>query len=224
VGAREDPAAALGIPSRAQLFARLAELRRSASTEELAEIVGLHPNGVRIHLGALRAAGLITRERERQARGRPRDMWKVSDALPTTHARHDYVDLSRWLASAIAHGTTGIRAVEQAGRRIGRELVPRHAPGKPAERLTNALSELGFAPRSAEDNGVTVRFRLCNCPYDDVVAEQREVVCALHRGVTQGLLDACYPGSRLELFEPRGSRGEECLVTIGKPRERAPAQ
>ena len=212
---------ALGIPSRAQLFARLAELRRPASTEELAEVVGLHPNGVRVHLGVLHAAGLIARERERQARGRPRDMWTVvSDALPAEHARHAYVDLSRWLASAIAHRATGIRMVERAGRRVGRELVPRDAHGKPAERLAHALSELGFAPRNAEDDGAMVRFRLCNCPYDEVVAGQREVVCALHRGVTRGLLDACYPGSRLALFEPRSSRDEECLLAIGKPRER----
>ena len=44
------PRGALAQPTRACLFARLGELFPSAGTDELAAHLGLHPNGVRIHL------------------------------------------------------------------------------------------------------------------------------------------------------------------------------
>jgi predicted ArsR family transcriptional regulator len=45
---------ALAQPTRARLFTMLRDLRRPASTEELAERLALHPNGVRLHLARLR--------------------------------------------------------------------------------------------------------------------------------------------------------------------------
>src|SRR5689334_17563407 len=80
---------ALAQPTRARLFALLRDLRRPAGTEELAERLTLHPNGVRVHLERLRKAGLVARERNRQARGRPRDMWVIaSDARPSRSEEH----------------------------------------------------------------------------------------------------------------------------------------
>ena len=69
---------ALAQETRARLFALLVELRRSAGTDELADELGLHPNGVRNHLERMEQAGLVVRDRERRPRGRPRDRWSVS--------------------------------------------------------------------------------------------------------------------------------------------------
>ena len=62
------PDDALAQPTRARLFGLLAQLRRPAGTEELAARLDLHPNGVRVHLERLREAGMVARERTRQAR------------------------------------------------------------------------------------------------------------------------------------------------------------
>lgn len=50
------PRDALAQPTRARLFSLLAEFRRPIGTDELAREVGLHPNGVRVHLERLREA------------------------------------------------------------------------------------------------------------------------------------------------------------------------
>src|ERR1700704_3530713 len=55
------PGDALAQPTRARLFALLGDLRRPAPTEELAERLGLHPNGVRTHPERLHAEGLLSR-------------------------------------------------------------------------------------------------------------------------------------------------------------------
>jgi len=62
----------LAQPTRARLFTLLDELKRPASTDELAEQLGLHPNGVRVHLERLHDAELVVRTRSRRPRGRPR--------------------------------------------------------------------------------------------------------------------------------------------------------
>src|SRR3954449_4111727 len=111
---------ALAQPTRARLFTMLRDLRRAAGTEELAERLGLHPNGVRLHLARLREAGLVVRERSPQAPGRPRDMWLIApDAQPGREPPTGYADLGRWLARIISPSQRTLRTVEQSGRQIG---------------------------------------------------------------------------------------------------------
>src|SRR6185437_9465299 len=113
----------LAQPTRARLFALLGSLHRSAPTEELAERLGLHPNGVRVHLERLAQEGLVTRHRERRARGRPRDSWSVDpDAQPGGDPPTAYAELARWLVLALTAVHTPAREVEAVGRQIGRGL------------------------------------------------------------------------------------------------------
>lgn len=201
---------ALSQPTRARLFELLAELRRPAGTEELAERLALHPNGVRTHLDRLLGAGLVVRERARQPRGRPRDMWMVaSGARPGGEAPSGYAQLARWLARAVPSSLAGLRRVEATGREIGRELGPDAsrpdrdvAPGDAEERLHTALASLGFQPRRERGPAGGLTYRLCNCPYRDAVHESPGVVCALHRGMTRGLLDVIAPATKLADFAP----------------------
>ena len=95
----------LAQPTRAKIFALLGERRAALSTQDLADELGLHPNGVRLHLERLVSAGLITREQERRERGRPRDLWRVSaDAQPSGDPPTGYAELARWPARALAGG------------------------------------------------------------------------------------------------------------------------
>jgi predicted ArsR family transcriptional regulator len=208
---------ALSQPSRARLFALLGKLGRPAGTVELAEQIGLHPNGVRLHLDRLEADGLVDRTSEPQSRGRPRDLWEIApDALPGGHAPRAYADLGRWLARAM--GSRSLRGIETTGREIGVELAsPHHASAEGT--LKAALSALGFQPElePGERGRLTVRLR--NCPYRDAVRENQPAVCALHRGITRGLLEVTAPKAKLAAFEPRDPDLAGCLIQIaGMPR------
>jgi predicted ArsR family transcriptional regulator len=203
----------LAQPTRARLFALLSELKRPAGTVELADRVGLHPNGVRVHLERLRDAGLVERTRPRQAVGRPRDAWTVAPgARPGDRAPSAYADLGRWLVRAIAPGPRRLRDIETTGREIGRELAPPMS-GSLKETLEAALTALGFQPKAQPvDSGVT--FCLGNCPYRDAVRENQEVVCTLHRGLTRGLLDVLDPRAKLAGFVPRDPDTAGCLIEL----------
>jgi len=213
-----SPSGALSQPTRARLFDRLGELRRTAGTDELAERLGLHPNGVRVHLEVLLAAGLVARERVRQTRGRPRDMWSVAaDARPDGERPHAYNDLARWLAQAIESAQRRLRELETSGRAVGRQLAPTASTAPPDETMQTVLASLGFQPRREQDQSGTLTYQLCNCPYRDVAREHQDVVCTLHRGITQGLLDVINPAASLAAFIPKDPETAGCLITPRGP-------
>ena len=185
---------ALAQPTRERLFSLLTELRRPAGTEELAERLGLHPNGVRVHLERLRKEGLVARRRARQTRGRPRDTWSIAaDARPRGEPPSAYADLGRWLARVISPRTTSLRAVEATGREIGRDLAPKDGASSAEENMHAALIALGFQPKRELDPDGSLTYRLCNCPYRDAVRDSQQVVCTLHRGMTRGLSTPSLP-------------------------------
>lgn len=205
-------------PTRAEIFRVLSELRRPAGTNELAQHLGLHPNGVRIHLDRLLEAGLVVRERHHQPRGRPRDIWTIApDARPGGDPPTAYAELGRWLARAAPKTGTGLRAIEATGREVGRGLAPAGSDRTAEERMYTTLSVLGFAPRRDLDQPDALTYELCNCPYRDAVIENRHAICTLHRGVTQGLLHKLSPETKLSAFVPKDPRRAGCLIELRGP-------
>lgn len=201
--------------TRADIFSWLVEQRAPASTEAIAGALELHPNGVRRHLERMQEAGLLERSRSKGRRGRPGDLWSVAPgAAPTGEPPTGYADLARWLARAIPPGRNRLREVEKAGRDIGRELAPDGHPGDPVEGFRQAFASLGFSPElemRGEDGFVC---RLENCPYRASVMENQEVVCALHKGITSGLLAELLPNTKLTRFEPHDPERAGCVVAV----------
>jgi len=209
-----DPDDALSQPTRARLFELLGELKQPAETAQLAERLGLHPNGVRLHLERLAEAGLIERARVRTARGRPPDSWTIAaDARPGGRAPSAYHDLGRWLARALRAPSGGVRRIEATGREIGRELAP-DDPVHVRETLEITLTTLGFQPTVEPQAGDCLKICLRNCPYRDAVRENQPAICALHKGITRGLLDVLVPEAKLDAFVPRDPDEAGCLIEL----------
>lgn len=212
-----DPDDVLAQPTRARLFALLDELKRPAETVELAERLQLHPNGVRIHLERLEQAGLVERARIRQRRGRPPDAWKIAaDARPGGKAPQGYQELGRWLARVLRGGRHGLRGIEETGREIGREIAPEggEAASSPAAAFEASLIALGFQPTMEPGEGDEVTFCLRNCPYRDAVRENQPAICALHKGITRGLLDSAAPEAKLSAFVPHDPDEAGCEIEL----------
>jgi len=208
-----DPHDVLAQPTRARLFALLGELKRPAGTFELAERLKLHPNGVRIHLERMEEAGLVDRARIRDGRGRPPDAWTISaDARPGGSDPRGYQDLGRWLARALQASPRGLSGIEETGRQIGRELAPRDT-NDDGGAFKASLTALGFQPvAQPRKDGVTYCLR--NCPYRDAVHENPPAICALHKGMTRGLLDVLAPEARLSAFVPHDPDRAGCLIEL----------
>jgi predicted ArsR family transcriptional regulator len=208
--AANDP---LAQPTRARLFVTLGDLHREATTDELAEILGLHPNGVRVHLERLADAGLIARSQRRGSRGRPSDVWSVdASAKPGGDAPTAYADLAKWLAHAILDGHTTIEEIEREGESIGRDLAAKTGESG-TDALFTILSSLGFMPEQTSDGDET-SICLRNCPYREVAGERQPLVCGLHRGMTRGMLVSLDPDAHLDSFEIKDPFAAGCMIRI----------
>jgi predicted ArsR family transcriptional regulator len=212
----------LAQPTRARLYELLSEAGAPVDTTELARRLGLHRNGVRVHLERMQRDGLLIRSRVRRPTGRPRDAWALApDARPGGRPPRAYADLVRWLARAMRADAQGRRRVEATGHSIGHEIASDAPAGAT---LRQVLAKLAFQPQAEHGSDGRLRLTLCNCPYRDAVRENQDVVCALHRGITRGLLDGLEPGAALERFVPRDPDRAGCLIEVrpaGPASERA---
>jgi predicted ArsR family transcriptional regulator len=217
---------ALASPTRARLVELLRDSGDEMGVRALADAIGLHPNTVRGHLGILENAGLVTCSTAVSAGpGRPRHVYR---AVREREARSDEDDERyRLLASLLAERVRSERpqapsAVEHAAVTWGRHLVGRAdgelTPERAVARLVELLGRLGFDAKVEGDlleGNLAEGFalRIGDCPFSDVARTHPEIACAVHRGLTTGLLQAL--GGSIELVhmvaDPESRR---CQATL----------
>ncbi len=130
----------------------------------------------------------------------------------------------RLFADIVAGQVTGARQRERAvatAREWGAYLVGRSVP-RPGARsssgpnlaaLQEALAEAGFDPRFRRRGRARVDITLRDCPFRDLLDEHRDLVCALHRGLLEGMLASSRPPMRLDAFEPLADRSATCRLS-----------
>jgi predicted ArsR family transcriptional regulator len=207
-GRERDYHAALASPARRQVLDALIEASEPLDAATVAARLGLHVTTARFHLDQLVDAGLARRGTGAEGRrGRPRVLFAPAGAARQGDSREQLIEV---LASAIASDTDGVKESLRAGRRWADELggAVGGASGEPVSGLIDALDRLGFGPDPRPDAGV---IRLHDCPFRSAAREHPDIVCNVHRGLVERLLEGSDAQPRLIPFaEP-----ELCLVTLG---------
>jgi predicted ArsR family transcriptional regulator len=210
---------ALADDTRYRLYRYLRLSGRPVSIRELSVRLSLHPNTLRPHLRRLEQVGLVLSQPQKDASvGRPQTMYAAAER--EERAGRDY----RLLADILAGLSTGRRQRERAedqARAWGAYLVGRAAPKPGARRragpdlaaLQEALAEAGFDPRFHRRSSKTVEITLRECPFRDLLEEHRDLVCAVHRGLLEGILGASRPPMSLMRFQPTANDGPVCVLT-----------
>jgi predicted ArsR family transcriptional regulator len=191
------------------------------SIVEIADQIGVHPNTVRFHLRGLLGDGRVEQvEESRGHPGRPALMFRAHTGMDPTGPRN-YRLLANAMAGLLAAGPDpGGRAME-AGRAWGSRLVEGDSQveagvamtgDQATGRLVALLDSLGFAP---EHNPQAGQIGLRHCPFLDLVPEHAAVICPLHLGLMQGVLQglgAEVTATRLEPFV----EADLCLAHTGR--------
>ena len=211
----------LADPSRYAIYQELACADEPLSTVEVADRLELHPNTVRIHLEKMRDAGLVDSSTDRHGSvGRPQHRWSTSASAPALGLEPSgFRVLAHLLAEVAAGRGAATERAASAGRRRGEERTsrravragPRSDPSR-SERLRLAciravadeLTDLGFDPAVEPGEAVT-QLSFTKCPFRELAVLYPDLVCELHRGLTEGILAgvaAANPGveARLESF------------------------
>ena len=204
---------ALADDTRFRLFRYLGLSGRPVSVRELSTRLSLHPNTLRPHLRRLEEAGLVRRETRKGAAtvGRPQTLYVAVDR--DDHEGRDY----RLLAEILTGLATGTRArgrAQDLARDWGRYLAVQGGP-KPGTRLSarrnlavlqGAMARAGFDPRFRRAGRGVVEVSLRDCPFRDLLDDHRDLVCVIHRGLVEGMLEALQPRLELGSFEPFAER------------------
>lgn len=209
--------------SRDRVLDLLLTTSRPLDVQDVARQVGLHPNTARFHLDALVGCGLAMRgSRRRDTPGRPRlTYWAAPGSTPA--GRRRYRLLAEMLTGMVAEMVSEPgEAAAAAGREWGRCLTAqppsfrRLGPRKAVEKLTAALTNIGFGAETVEAvaSGGGYRLRLYQCPFREVAERHREVVCALHLGLVQGVLRQLRAPITADRLLPFAEPGV-CLTELG---------
>jgi predicted ArsR family transcriptional regulator len=197
----------LADPSRYAVYDELARSETSMSVGELAQRLDLHPNTVRLHLEKLREAGLVEGAADRHGLvGRPHHVWSTRYTSPSLGLEPSGSRvLAHLLADMAAQEPDGPARAAEIGRRRGRELSGSHAADeRPCLRaLTEELSTMGFDPIvEIHDGGASAAIAFRRCPFRELAAVYPDLVCQLHRGLTEGMLSELSGGQdcRVEGF------------------------
>jgi predicted ArsR family transcriptional regulator len=209
-GRSENYHAALASTSRRQVLDALLAASAPLDAAGVAEQLALHVTTARFHLDQLADAGLARRRPSAEGRrGRPRILYSPAGAAHDTDAREQLIEV---LAATLAREQQPAADATSAGRRWADTFDAPGADG-PVAGLVEVLDRIGFDPEVAPDAHA---IRLHACPFRSAAREHPEVVCSVHSGLVQRLLESTGTASRLVPFvEP-----ELCLITLEQPPDR----
>jgi predicted ArsR family transcriptional regulator len=211
---RLDVLKALGDNTRYAIYLELARSPVPLATAEIAESLGLHANTVRPHLERMREVGLLDVATEvRSGVGRPQHLYSLAAGAPSLGLEPPpFPMLARMLLRlAASAGVSGEDAVD-VGRAQGRADAPARTDSC-LEALVAELDELGFDPTVAgTDDGECAVVAFAHCPFRDLAEEHPDLVCALHRGLVEGFVEAV-GGGEVDDFHNLVHR-EPCQVVL----------
>jgi predicted ArsR family transcriptional regulator len=215
--ARLDLLKTLGDNTRYAIYLELARSSRPLATADIAASLGLHVNTVRPHLERMRDVGLLEVAPEtNRGVGRPQHLYSLAPDAPSLGLEPPSFPLLAEMLTGLAAnvGAQGDDAVE-----IGREqgaVAAARAPGDAScvDVLVDNLARLGFDPAVVEgDDSVTVAF--AHCPYGELAREHPDIICNLHCGLVEGVVDA-FDGAEVVEFHSLVHR-QPCQVELVAP-------
>lgn len=204
---------ALGDNTRYAIYLELARSAVPLSTAEVAVELGLHPNTVRPHLERMRDAGLLHVEVDNRGTvGRPQHRYSLAADAPSLGLEPAaYPILAALLANLTVLFGPDADTVAETAREHGRTRAAAHPNQACIKAVQEELAELGFDPASAQDGNVTT-IAFTRCPFRPLAEAFPELVCHLHRGMIEGMVDVL-GGAEIARFATLEDR-DPCQVDL----------
>lgn len=195
----------------------LADLQRggASTVQQLCDRQGVTATAIRQRLTRLQAMGLISRQTQRQDRGRPSHAYEVTTE-GLRQLGDNYRDLAMMLWEEITQiDDVGVRSQligrlrERLVRQYGRNVRSTDLPERFRE-LQGLLQTLGFnvEVHQGDDSGLLPILRENTCPYHDLAAQDASI-CELEQtvfsevlGVPMSRTSCCRDGDRCCEFKP----------------------
>lgn len=189
--------------SRYRIYQEVAGSSEALPTSEISRRLELHPNTVRVHLDKMREAGLLEATPDRHgAIGRPEYRWS---AVPPPPALGLEPSGLRLLAHLLAELAASAGLAPEAAASVGRRWMAvqpavavaageQAVGGAEMDTVIHQLALLGFDPAvelrdspGQADEAASIAF--ASCPFRELAAVYPDIICELHRGITEGITE-----------------------------------
>jgi predicted ArsR family transcriptional regulator len=205
-------AKALGDPTRHAIYRAVADSPGPMDVATLTAHFGLNHNAIRQHLAKLGAAGLVVEAvAAPEGPGRPRLQYRPAPAADADWGiPSPYQQLSLMLLELVRSGRSPRQVGAEAGRRMAADLPDTAGP---LDRLEINAIRQGFEPRRTK-TGSSIDLILGRCPFQAAASAAPEVICELHRGLAEGVVEAT--GGALEVTDliARDPRKAGCRIKL----------
>lgn len=216
--------------TRTRVLGSLQDMGDQVTANDLGERLGVHVNTARFHLEALVEAGLAERAHETRASpGRPRVRYTAVGGVPRASER-GYRLLAEILTTHLATQFAEPEAVAGAagaayGRAISSSLSTEPDGGDPSDEgdvdtVLALLETMGF-PATAASGAAAGRIDVTGCPFLELARNHVPVVCSVHRGLMDGVLEGLGSGVRVRRLDPLVEPGR-CVAHLAEPTPNAP--
>jgi predicted ArsR family transcriptional regulator len=202
-----------------QEIVRLLRRQGDLTVEDLSRQMGISTVGVRQHLEILEADGLIVSRTERRPIGRPRRLYRLTDAADELFPK-SYSNLAEMILEHIedAGGPAKVAEVfDSRRRRMERDLLPR-LEGQTLEQRVRTVAQLqddsGYMAECESLPDQTFILREHNCAICKI-ARRFPQACQQELELFQNLLDADV--ERVQHM----ARGDSMCAYVVRPRQRA---
>jgi len=205
------------LTGRAAVLQAMRDAGEPTTAGRLADLLGVHVNTVRFHLDSLLAHGQIERAPlESRTPGRPPHVFRVVPGMDPAGPRR-YRELAEILAAEVESGPDPRRRALEVGTAWGRRVAERESlDGVSAQQLAEVLDELDFAPEPVPEGAATIRLR--HCPFLELSRHRTDVVCPIHLGLMQGVLEQRRSTITVERLDPF-VQPDLCLVHLAESKE-----
>jgi predicted ArsR family transcriptional regulator len=202
------------VGERVAIIDALANSSRGLTVSQLVGLLGASDSQVRRLLSGLAAAGAVsTLKDDPTGPGRPTLRFRLA---PPSGGWPELVQMLVVLVTRIAEIDSDDIAV------VGRERGAALARGEFPDGVVEVQARLGFAPRDVstrqDERDQARRLNLQSCPYRDaVLSEGGRAICALHKGLAEGMSTAL--GGHVDVFEVRDPITAGCEIRLrrGQP-------
>ena len=210
--AATEQARALGDPTRNAIFRYIDAASDPLGVAELTDHFGLNHNAIRQHLAKLRDAGLVVEELAAPSGpGRPPLLYRPNPGAAGRWESHSPHEQLSALLIELLQTRDDPRTV---GRAAGRRLARAARGATDRVRLLETLTRrLGFEPRIVERRG-GVDVVLDRCPFVATATAAPEIVCELHRGLAEGVVESGPRGARVRDLVVRPAKRAGCRLVI----------
>jgi predicted ArsR family transcriptional regulator len=214
----QHQARALGDPTRFEIFRYVAESSAPVRIATLTEHFAFNQSAIRQHLAKLVEARLLIEELATMTgTGRPPFQYRLAPSAMGTWGASGPYELLALLLLDLAKGQ---RSPVEVGAAAGRQMVAGHLPqADPLDVVETEMARRGFEPRRHIEPPL-VELVLERCPFETAASADPDIVCEIHRGLAEGILDtmgADLAVSRLVAYDPKRA-GCRLQMTARAPR------